>query len=224
MKTIVLPALVITAVGAAVGMGFNSVRTEGRIILGRNYFQIARHPDSTPLTDRGAGAGIIATRSSDSKGGGTGDSVAGTAPKIVEHDFKVIDTKAMMELVWSQDAFNGFAVFIDARDHETYHAGHVPGAFNVYNYDVDKFYPVIAPCIEAAETVVVYCGGGSCEDSIFLATELTRRGIAFGRLHVYEEGWKGWSASGDEIQTDDAECAMDGVSVAGGDGIHGDTP
>lgn len=219
MKSVVLPALLVVVVGTAAGLAFNSARTDGRISLSRNYFEIARNP--VPAPD----APLVARTDPPRVTRGTAESAGGEAAgKALEHDFKVIDTRGMIDLVWSQDAFNGYAVFIDARDHETYHAGHVPGAFNVYNYDVDKFYPAFAPCIENAETIVVYCGGGSCEDSIFLATELTRRGIAFGRLHVYEEGWKGWTASGEEIQTEDAECTVDGVSVAGAGGIHGDTP
>jgi hypothetical protein len=39
---------------------------------------------------------------------------------------------------------------------------------------------------------VVYCGGGQCEDSIFMCRELDSAGIPYAKLFLYEGGYHEW--------------------------------
>jgi rhodanese-related sulfurtransferase len=87
-------------------------------------------------------------------------------------------------------------VFVDARDDSRYQEGHVPGA-----YPFDRYYPenqlpgVLPPC-QMAEVIVVYCGGGDCDDSEFAAVALRDAGIPAERLGVYAGGMTEWVAQG----------------------------
>ena len=53
----------------------------------------------------------------------------------------------------------------------------------------------------AAAIVVVYCGGGDCEDSIFMCRELVETGLASDNIFLYEGGWHEWSESDQPTQT-----------------------
>jgi len=85
-------------------------------------------------------------------------------------------------------------VCLDDRDHE-YAEGHVPGAFQFFHYRAPEFLPTLLPVLLAAEKVVVYCGGGSCEDSEFAALMLAEVGIPKEKLIVFAGGMKEWKAN-----------------------------
>ncbi|MCL4176282.1 MAG: hypothetical protein KJ072_00835, partial [Verrucomicrobia bacterium] len=87
-------------------------------------------------------------------------------------------------------------VFIDARSRQLYEEGHVPGAFHL-----DHFYPEatlaeVLPVVLSAETIVVYCNGGDCEDSEFTAVFLREAGVPDDRMRVYGGGMEEWRQQG----------------------------
>ncbi len=178
MRTVVLPVLVILLVGALMGMGFNAVRPDVSISVGRNYFKIAQAPVGST--------------------GGEEAASATSAPDALESEinnpFAAVSVDEMIEIVNGEEILNGEIVIVDARNDEHFAEGHIPGAFQIDNYNVDRDFGAVLPYLEAAERVIVYCGGGDCEDSIFLATELESRGIEFDKLAVFEGGMKEWVA------------------------------
>ncbi|MGE3164925.1 MAG: rhodanese-like domain-containing protein [Planctomycetota bacterium] len=94
----------------------------------------------------------------------------------------------------------GFAVFVDARSREHYDEGHIPGAYYLNHYQSQKLIEDIRPDLEAADVIVVYCGGGNCEDSILLAASLiSEYGFAHERVYVYLGGYSEWVASGHPV-------------------------
>lgn len=94
----------------------------------------------------------------------------------------------------------GYAVFIDARSRELYDDGHITGAYYLNHYQSQKLIDGIRPDLEAADVLIVYCGGGSCEDSILLATSLiSEYGFPHERVHVYLGGYKEWKAGGNPV-------------------------
>jgi len=86
------------------------------------------------------------------------------------------------------------AVFVDARVPEEYEAAHVPGAFNLPPGEFEVRYPDLAEQVEAASTVIVYCEGMECGDSILVAERL--RELYHGTIFVVERGWPAWVAGG----------------------------
>lgn len=170
MKTTVLPVFGIILVGSIVALGFNSVRTDVRIKLSRNYFKIAERA------------------SSESEQGSTEDG----SDSRLKHPYAVVTLDDMIDMVDSEAHYNGDIVLLDARNEEDYSENHIPRAFHVDNYNVDKCLDDVQPYLDSAEIIVVYCGGGECEDSIFLATELEARGVSFDKLRLFEGGLKSW--------------------------------
>lgn len=97
----------------------------------------------------------------------------------------------------------GLIVFVDARTDDHYQAGHIPGA---YQYDYFKFAqppPELQSVLLAPETqkVIVYCGGGQCEDSEHAAIILAQNGVPPSNIFVYLGGWKEWVARGQPAAT-----------------------
>lgn len=103
----------------------------------------------------------------------------------------------VLELVARQQS-QGDVVFVDARGPAEFAAGHIPSAFNI---GPDAFYggqyPPALDEIPKSYIVVVYCGGGECDASKLVALRLKEAG--FERLHIYEDGFTGWSAGNHPI-------------------------
>lgn len=83
-------------------------------------------------------------------------------------------------------------VLVDGRKAERFREGHIPGAINL---------PAEAPgdhlnrLFERAmpqDLVIVYCGGGECEESLSLFDMLKENG--FVNLRLYSGGWRDWLA------------------------------
>jgi len=171
--------VVILLVGSLLGVGFNAVRQEGRINLKRNYFRVA---DAAPPA---AGQAVVKLPSD-----------VTPAHTLPPHPYTVVTVDEVAEMVGSDAAYAGQIVFVDARRKDDFEEGRIAGAYNVDNYNVDRDLPAVRPFLDMAEKVVVYCGGGDCEDSIFLATELEFRGIARDRLLLFEGGMAAWTRAG----------------------------
>lgn len=103
----------------------------------------------------------------------------------------------VLELLARQQS-QGDVVFVDARGPAEFAAGHIPSAFNI---GPDAFYggqyPPALDEIPKSYIVVVYCGGGECDASKLVALRLKEAG--FERLHIYEDGFTGWSAGNHPI-------------------------
>jgi rhodanese-related sulfurtransferase len=88
----------------------------------------------------------------------------------------------------------GLVVFIDARDDSHYADGHIPGSYPLDRYHPDRNLSAdLTPC-QNAETIVVYCNGGECEDAEYAALLLQQAGIPSQKIFVYGGGYEDWSA------------------------------
>lgn len=87
-------------------------------------------------------------------------------------------------------------VFLDGRTAQAYAEGHIPGALHIDGHG-DDFAAALVPllgALGAAERIVVYCNGVTCDESIHLARRLTAdAGIAENKVRVFFEGWPEWS-------------------------------
>jgi rhodanese-related sulfurtransferase len=95
----------------------------------------------------------------------------------------------------------GLIAFVDARDDSHYQAGHIPGAWQFDHYHAETFLPVILPVCMNAQQVIVYCTGGTCEDSEFAAVMLRDAGVPRTSLFVYVGGITEWKNNGLPMET-----------------------
>ena len=80
-------------------------------------------------------------------------------------------------------------LLIDARRPEDFQAGHIPGARNIFAYEFQLHIPELI-VLPRTKPVVIYCDGGQCELSHYLAEQL--RTLGFRRIYIYEGGWAEW--------------------------------
>jgi rhodanese-related sulfurtransferase len=147
---------------------------------------------------------------------GNGEAAESTADtpeeptKHIAHEFGSVTTKEAAEIVGSPDWEGELTVFVDARSDAEYQKGHIPGAFHLFYYQIDDYWPDIKMNVLNALRIVVYCNGGECEDSILLARDLYSRGVDPSALAIYEGGWERWSGGGHPIVTGSERYESDG--------------
>ncbi len=187
MKRIVLEALVVGLLGAVIAFGANALSPHG-LKLARNYFPGDRGPNVVPST-----------------GGGTNlpgpPAVESAATRLRQKGLEVVDGEGAQTLFNDPRYQQGLVIFIDARPDHNYQEGHIPGAYQFNHYEPEKYLPTVLPACQPAQQIVVYCGGGSCEDSEFAAMMLRDTlGIAREKLLVYVDGITEWKAKGRPIE------------------------
>ena len=96
------------------------------------------------------------------------------------------------------EAFQKGAAFLDARRSADFEAGHIQGAFGlpVWESTLDqRLVEFEAKANQPPEApLVLYCSGGSCEDSHLLASRLFQMG--YRNLLIYRDGFPDWQAQG----------------------------
>ena len=86
------------------------------------------------------------------------------------------------------------APFLDARRHDAYLQGHIPGAWSIPVWEAGADARITA--FEAARAVAstaplaLYCDGGDCQDSHLLASRLVALG--YRNLFIYQAGYPDW--------------------------------
>ncbi len=93
---------------------------------------------------------------------------------------------------------NGDVLFIDARSHDNYDDGHIPGAVSMPVGEFDNLIDSFMDQYSVDQTIVAYCSGRTCEDSHNLAQLLIDFG--FTDVKVFIDGFPGWEAEGYPIE------------------------
>ena len=83
---------------------------------------------------------------------------------------------------------------------------HIPGAYHLDYYYADDYIDTVMKAYHLAEgveadTIVVYCNGGKCEDSDLTVGYLLTKGIPPHKVFIYGRGFTGWKAEGMPIET-----------------------
>jgi rhodanese-related sulfurtransferase len=202
MKNTIITMLLVVFVGGGVGLAYNAMRSDKRITLQRNYFRILTDADDDDevtavngqLTSAPTDAQKDVPRSGDADPSDEAEP-SDKPVKSLQHPFTSVTVYEVMD-IFEGPALTGMAVFVDARNRVSYEQGHIPGAINIDNYNVDEDFPKVSSELEVPEIIVVYCGGGDCEDSIFLSSELVTRGIPKDKIRLFEGGIKEWQNEG----------------------------
>ncbi len=198
-RNILLEAVVITATGLLIGLTANAFHSDG-VRLSRDYFP--RHtsatrpaPTTTPVDAQPTGDGDPGARGSETP---PQQELPAELAKAVEHihaqGLQVASHEEVVALFEDPLYEAGVYVLVDARDTHNYVSGHVPGAYQLDHYRIDRYIDEVLPVCQAALKIIVYCNGGECEDSGFTATELLNRGIDPSRVFVYAGGMDMWIA------------------------------
>lgn len=187
MKTIkgtAIEFVLIGVVGVGIALIGNSVRARGSIDLRKNYFYIppAETESATTTNEQAPDA-------------------SDTQATVSKHSYQEVDFDAVRAILEDPNTASGLNVFIDARSDEDYEEGHIPGALQCYPYEIDVYIDGITDYVLGAEKVVIYCGGGDCEDSIFMCRELAEMGVPQEAIFLFHGGWSEWTERGGEIET-----------------------
>lgn len=97
--------------------------------------------------------------------------------------------------------FEQGALFVDARRTDDYEAGHVRGALSIPIWETGVDEKIAQVIFEAQgdlqAPIVVYCGGGDCEDSHSVAQKLFD--ASHGYVLVYKDGFPNWKSRGWDV-------------------------
>lgn len=107
--------------------------------------------------------------------------------------------QGQVTVLQAKSLFDADAAFIDARRKDDYETLHVARAFRM---DAKAFLngdPVTLGLIERSRTIVVYCGGGNCDESENVARLIANSG--YQKVYVMKDGIPGWEAAGYPTET-----------------------
>lgn len=183
---ILYEALVVALVGICVALTANHFSPRG-IKLTRDYFPKAgaTEPQPEKATEEGVGSRQVHTAEQGKAEG-----------RIQARNLISADLAEVTELFQDPRYEMEQVVFVDARSRRYYEEGHVPGAFLLDHFQPELTMGEVLPAVLAAEVVVVYCSGGECEDSEFVAVFLRDAGVPNDRLRVYVGGMNEWREAG----------------------------
>lgn len=116
--------------------------------------------------------------------------------------FKVMTTDEVMLYMKEKKVA---IIVVDARSPEEFGLGHIPGAINIPDTDVENYYNKYQDKIRKAELIIVYCSGGSCGSSEEVASQLIKKGIPASRVAVHQDGLPGWIKAKNPIEFGDGK-------------------
>ncbi|HQO35755.1 MAG TPA: rhodanese-like domain-containing protein [bacterium] len=93
---------------------------------------------------------------------------------------------------------DGSSLFVDARDPNEFHGGHIPAAINIPTKEFAEIYPQYSGFLPTEMPLIVYCQGDPCEESRDVLVHLR----AFGHkdLVLFPGGWTEWQAAGYSVE------------------------
>jgi rhodanese-related sulfurtransferase len=188
MKKILLEAVAVVMVGGLFALLANLLSPRG-LALSRDYFPGAIRPLPIPPSSN-----AVATAS------GTNTNALSAVQivldRLKEKGLQVMDSNQVIQLFRDPRYEQELYIVVDSRDDRHYEEGHVPGAYHFDHYHpADYLAPVLSAC-QTAEKILVYCNGGTCEDSEFAAVSLRDAGVPKEKLFVYVGGFTEWATNG----------------------------
>lgn len=169
LKAVVLEAILLAIAGVLFALAANALSPRG-LRLARNYFPT-----------------VIVTHTNAATASNT------LAARLQQLGMKLTASNEVTQLFRDPGYEQGLIVFVDARNDHAYQGGHVPGAWQLDRYRPENYLPTVLPLCLSAQKVVIYCNGGSCDDSEFTAMMLRDAGIPPQNILVYEGGISEWT-------------------------------
>jgi rhodanese-related sulfurtransferase len=173
VQSVLLEAAWVAVAGGLLALLANALSPRG-LQLSRNYF-----PAAAPVVAASANP-PAATNATD---------------RLKARNLQSADRATVEALTRDPRLKLGAVLVLDARNDASYQAGHIPGALQFDHYRAEAHLATVIPACLAAETIVIYCGGGTCEDSEFAAVMLRDAGIPNEKLFIYGGGIADWKAA-----------------------------
>ena len=209
--------LLVVALGVGFGLLANWGSARG-VDITRNYFPPLKppatqpspvkptKPDDTATTTEPAPTQVDAPAQTDERTK-VWEAVEALGIVPITHDQAVAAYNDVMYEV-------GLTIFVDARDDDHYQEGHIPKAYQLDRFRPEQFQATVEAALDPnVQTVIVYCGGGDCEDSKFAAQYLLEQGVNPANVQVYVGGMNAWKAANQPRETGDRNS---GQIVEGG--------
>jgi rhodanese-related sulfurtransferase len=111
------------------------------------------------------------------------------------HDFRTVTRDQVEAMTRDAKFVTRKWLLIDARRPELHHQGHIPGSLQFDRFQPGQNLATVLPACLAAESIVIYCNGGACEDSHFAARMLRDFGVPTDRIAIYEGGFFEWQSN-----------------------------
>lgn len=212
MKRAITDILLLGVLSLGLGFGMNSVRGSKHIDPTKNYFEkaagksvtIAAPPTAKPV----APSPPLSTPSAPTKvepaAPALSKATVSETPKPakkLEHPYQEIELDEVAKVFKDPGTKQGLNIFVDARKEDLFVEGHIPGAMHCDPYDATAHINAVIERANGVERVIVYCGGGDCEDSIFLCRELIDAGVSEDSVYLFPGGWKEWNAKQLPVET-----------------------
>lgn len=189
IKRVLVEAFLVVLAGAGIGLVANFISPRG-LSLTRNYFPIV--PPTAENSPANLGRTVSANPSQpDSLSRPTNEPAAGL---LRTRGLQTVSDVEAEQLFLDPQREQEAIVFVDARNDSHFQAGHIPGAYQLDRYYPEKYLLAVLPACLRAAKVIVYCTGGTCEDSEFAALTLIEAGVPRDRIYVFAEGMAGWVA------------------------------
>ncbi|HXR08145.1 MAG TPA: rhodanese-like domain-containing protein [Candidatus Acidoferrum sp.] len=183
-------ALLVAALGLAFAFLANQLSPRG-LNPARNYHPGGDKLAPAPQTSNVPSGPLTATNARPS----AASPDAALKARLEENGLHLLARDEVEKLFHDPRRQQDLLMFIDARDQDDYHQGHIPGAFEFYHYYPDQYLAdVLTPC-QLAEQIIVYCNGGDCDDSESAALFLRDRGVPAAKLFIYGGGMTNWEAA-----------------------------
>lgn len=204
LKLIILQAVTLTAAGVGIGL-VDSVR---RPISLNTREAVEFVAPTKPADSPGPGSNADApkpepTPAPPQAASSTPTPEAIEAPKPGDAGWKptlkAVLPKGQITLDEAKQAFDAGASFIDARRKEEYEAGHIQGAIRMNLKSFENGDPPMLAMVPRDSMVIVYCGGGKCDESERVAEMLNNSG--YKKVFVVHDGFPGWKAMGWPVET-----------------------
>lgn len=206
--------VILAGLSLALAFGVNAARSKGSIKVSKNYFDKGgaspAHQPAAPSAGAPAADKEVAnpTRPLTPQAppppsakpnpkpppAAAAKTEASSPPKHLDHPYKEVDADQVLAILKDPNTAKGLNVIIDARNDDHYGEGHLPGAIQSFPFEFDRFRADVMNRVNGAEKIIVYCGGGDCEDSIFMCRELVAAGVPEESLYLFPGGYTEWTA------------------------------
>jgi rhodanese-related sulfurtransferase len=119
-----------------------------------------------------------------------------TPPQATEksNHISVPDAFALYQRVATGECF-----FIDARKFELFEQGHVAESIPLNLKSFDTGMPPQLQVMDPSKPIVVYCGGGNCDESEAVGRQLNNFGYKF--IFIMHDGFPAWQSAGHPVGT-----------------------
>lgn len=98
------------------------------------------------------------------------------------------------EVTWDliRERWGGEVLWIDARPRAQFERGHIPGAINISEQELEaQLFDNLLLLQDTRKPVVIYCDTGACQASRKLRAYLVER-LPILEFHVLRGGWSAW--------------------------------